>query len=213
MHFRLRDGLSYCHVGEQIVFLDVHEDRYFGLSSTAAALFKDAVTGVADAQDLAGTPLARLVEKCDLPGSIRPTDVIVPSESIWSGCQRKLSASNAVGIALAHVEALYGLRLQSLNKVLTRTARRPISRDSNVDVSAAVVAFRRSDAYIGRQDRCLLKTVALANYLRRRGVPARLVMGVALRPFHAHCWVQTDDRLLSDEHDVVSKFVPILAVP
>lgn len=213
MNFRLRDGLSYCFVGKQMVFLDIREDRYFGLSSGAAALFAAVVAGVADAEDLAGTPVARLVETCDFPGSITPIAIDVPSQSTWSGCERKLSVSNAVEIALAHFEALYRLRFQSLNRVLARIATPPVSLSSNVDISAAVIAFRRSDAFIGRQDRCLLKAVALAIYLRRRGIPSRLVIGVALRPFHAHCWVQTDDRLLSEESEVVSGFVPILAIP
>jgi hypothetical protein len=213
MHFRLQHGLSFCFVGEQMVFLDVCEDRYFGLSPSAAVLFAAVATGAADAGDVVGTPVARLVEKCEFPGAIGPAAISVPTQSIRFESERKLSVRSASEIALAHLEALCRLRFQSLHQVLDLTATKPVLCTRRSEVGDAARAFRRSDAFVGRQDRCLLKAIALSIYLRRQGIASQIVLGVALRPFHAHCWVQTDDRLLSDEPDTVSGFVPILAVP
>ena len=213
MHFRLREGISYCFVGEQMVFLDIRNDRYFGLSSRAAAIFTAMAEGRADMADLSGTPVERLVERCGVPGGIEPFRLSVPARAISPDVCRKCSVRDAFGIALALLEASVRLRFQSLYQVLSGISDRPVLRASGMDISDAVIAFRKSDALIARQDRCLLKAVALVIYLRSRGFSSRLVMGVALRPFHAHCWVQLDDRLLNDDLDVVSGFVPILAVP
>jgi hypothetical protein len=73
-------------------------------------------------------------------------------------------------------------------------------------------AFMRADLVLSPLDQCLPRSIALASTLARRGISASLVIGVRLRPFLAHSWVQSGTLLLNDRPDVVCTFVPILVV-
>ncbi|WP_449472986.1 lasso peptide biosynthesis B2 protein [Sphingobium chungangianum] len=195
-----------------MIFLDVPRDRYFALSSSAAELLARMVGGVAVPRDIAGTPLEALLEKSKEPASIAPFVLQVPSNMIDASAST-CSARDLAAVCHAHVDAYARLRIQPLHRIL-RALKPELPRfDRSADVASLVAAFRKSDAVISRQDRCLWKGLALVLYLRRKGVRARLVFGVAARPFHAHCWVQTDEALLIDEPDVVAGFVPILSAP
>jgi hypothetical protein len=45
--------------------------------------------------------------------------------------------------------------------------------------------------------RCLVRSLVLVRLLARRGVPARLIIGVTRTgPFAAHAWVERDGRAL-----------------
>ena len=44
------------------------------------------------------------------------------------------------------------------------------------------------------------------------GLIPELVLGVKLRPFEAHCWVQYGDLLVSDHLGTVEPFTPILVL-
>lgn len=45
---------------------------------------------------------------------------------------------------------------------------------------------------------CLPRAAACALVLRRRGVPADVVIGVRGQPFTAHAWVEVDGRIVDD---------------
>ncbi|GJG86412.1 hypothetical protein tb265_15930 [Gemmatimonadetes bacterium T265] len=45
---------------------------------------------------------------------------------------------------------------------------------------------------------CLQRAAACAVVLRRRGVPADVVIGVRAQPFAAHAWVEVDGRVVDD---------------
>ena len=55
-------------------------------------------------------------------------------------------------------------------------------------------------------------SLALLDFLARRGVFADLVLGVKLNPFGAHSWVQTGPVVLNDAVDHVNAHTPILVV-
>jgi hypothetical protein len=212
MPYRLRDGLSFCFVGGEVIFLDLLRDRYFALSPSAAELLATMVGGVANPRDIAGTPLEALFEESKEAASIAPFVLQVPSTRIRASASTS-SARDLAAVFHAHVDAYVRLRIQPLHRIL-RALKPELPRlNRSADVASLVAAFRKSDVVISRQDRCLWKALALILYLRRKGVAARLVFGVAVRPFHAHCWVQTDEALLIDEPDVVAGFVPIHSVP
>jgi len=212
MPYRLRDGLSFCFVGGEVIFLDLPRDRYFALSPSAADLLARMVGSVADPRDIAGTPLEALFEESKEPAFFAPFHLQVPSVMIDASASSS-SARDLAAVCHAHVDAYARLRLQPLHRILRALKPEPPHSNCSADVASLVAAFGKSDAVISRQDRCLWKALALVLYLRRKGVRARLVFGVAVRPFHAHCWVQTDEALLIDEPDVVAGFVPILSVP
>ena len=51
---------------------------------------------------------------------------------------------------------------------------------------------------------CLQRAAATVYLLRRRGVPAVLVVGVRQAPFAAHAWVELDGRVVGTDHDAAA---------
>jgi hypothetical protein len=75
-----------------------------------------------------------------------------------------------------------------------------------IPMSTAVVteSFNIACAFYPKQALCLQRSAVLVKMLRRRGLPARLMIGAQKLPFKAHAWVQVydviiDDRLASSE--------------
>lgn len=69
-------------------------------------------------------------------------------------------------------------------------------------VAATAAAVDRAAALQLRKAWCLPLSAACTWMLRRRGVPARLVLGVRPLPFFAHAWVEVGGRPIDDGHDV-----------
>jgi hypothetical protein len=83
----------------------------------------------------------------------------------------------------------------------------------DVDLAAQarfVAAAWQSKRLWSAENRCLPRSLALANALRNAGGAARLVIGVRLNPFAAHAWVQDGAIVLNDTLDHVLLFTPIL---
>lgn len=75
----------------------------------------------------------------------------------------------------------------------------------------AIAAFRASERIWNTVDQCLPRGIILYTLLRRLGFAPAMVIGVSL-PFAAHCWVQIDDCVVSDDLDRVRSFTPIFAL-
>lgn len=73
-------------------------------------------------------------------------------------------------------------------------------------------AFEHARLLRSAADRCLSRSIALAVSLAALGVQARVVIGVQLPPFTAHCWAQYDDVVLNDSAEEVRRFQPILVI-
>lgn len=59
---------------------------------------------------------------------------------------------------------------------------------------------------------CRLDAPALCLLFRAFGHPARLVFGVRLEPFAAHCWAELEGAVLGEPVEKVSPFTPLLLV-
>ena len=79
-------------------------------------------------------------------------------------------------------------------------------------IGRVAAAFARADRYLSPLDQCLPRSLALAEALAGLRLAGRLVVGVRLRPFLAHSWVQTDRVVLNDRPDIVRTFVPLLVI-
>jgi hypothetical protein len=53
---------------------------------------------------------------------------------------------------------------------------------------------------------CLQRSAVLVRMLRRRGLPAHLVIGAQKLPFKAHAWVEIDGRIIDDRLAEREKF-------
>jgi hypothetical protein len=49
-----------------------------------------------------------------------------------------------------------------------------------------------------KPSRCLQRSVVLVRLLRRRGLPAQMVIGYRAVPFFSHAWVEVDGRTVND---------------
>src|SRR5262249_5417786 len=63
-----------------------------------------------------------------------------------------------------------------------------------------------------QNDRCLLDSLTLINFLATYGFFPNLVFGINTRPFVAHAWVQDGNNCLNYPADYVRSFSPILVV-
>lgn len=112
---------------------------------------------------------------------------------------------------LLHV---FSLRL-ALDRVKRRTSRldrKPTSTDP-AHVVRLVRIFRRMQPYLySTKDRCLFNGLTLAQYLTSYRIRAKLVIGVRMDPFSAHCWVQFEDIVFDSTPEEVVCFSPLLVV-
>lgn len=202
------------------MFLDITADRYFCLSAAAEESFARLLDGtslaaedgaVLDALARHG-PLTKGTGKPLMPCSAtRPARVHPPD--IWT-----IRPTSAQLMLAAGSLALAPLRLRAFGlagvicRLQMQKRRVTVSHYAESRMAGVAAAFARLRYIVTAHDRCLTRSIALASRLSAEGVTAELVIGVQLRPFTAHAWVQSQDRLLNDRIDVVRDFTPILVV-
>ncbi|HMI20851.1 MAG TPA: lasso peptide biosynthesis B2 protein [Sphingomonas sp.] len=99
--------------------------------------------------------------------------------------------------------------LRSLEARKSRIAARP---DAQAMADAVAGDFRRAAMLATTRNYCLPHSLAVANALFTRNVPADLVLGVRTRPFGAHCWVQFHEAVVNDSIDNVRDYIPIRVI-
>jgi hypothetical protein len=105
------------------------------------------------------------------------------------------------------------VRRLPLATVLGGYGNRPVAAArGKPDAIALAQQFKSACLPLPFARQCLQDSLALAGWLKRRGVQPTVVFGVAVPAFAAHCWVQHDDAILNDSFDRVSRFTPILAL-
>jgi hypothetical protein len=72
----------------------------------------------------------------------------------------------------------------------------PAVADSTERVCAAVDI---ACIWYWKEVRCLQRSAATACLLKRRGVPAEMMIGAQQMPFKAHAWVEVDGRVVNDK--------------
>lgn len=220
MGLRLADGVTYCVVGGETIFLDLSADRYLACRRHQ----HDAMHLIAEhegaATDAIGSLDQLLHRGLIVNDPSRPTDVHPEKPQLATR-----SAVNDDGVptnpfllieALVHLHwAKRQLQSNSLRSVVSAIAKAKQSGDDRrrwrSDESAASLAssFRRTRFIVDAKDRCLLRSIALARMLLRHRLRPTVVFGVRARPFVAHCWVQSGDTVLTDPIDEVQQYTAI----
>jgi hypothetical protein len=96
---------------------------------------------------------------------------------------------------------------------LNKTERNTNAHVALEEVAALVGVFRRLRPFaFAAEGRCLLHALTLIKFLSRYGFYPDWVIGVAMRPWAAHSWVQWGDCLLDTNPEKVCRFTPILVV-
>jgi hypothetical protein len=220
-YLQLQPHVSYGMVAQRPVFLDLARDRYLALPPPIERAFQDVRvledpvlpegserdllldTGLFRTGSLRGRGLnpaaappisASLLDETDRPRRNLPA--ILRVRASVGRARRQLADRSLHEIVDAVRESRHGARPEGTSAAAEDAARQFLA------VRALVPAERR----------CLLDALALLDWLGDDASHARLVFGVRLEPFAAHCWLQTDRLLLTDAADAIEAFVPVLSV-
>lgn len=115
------------------------------------------------------------------------------------------------------VSASWGLRHRSLlanaRQVAERRERLQNADDASGHIANVVSTYLRLRPLLfTARDRCLYDSLTLVTFLAAERISAHWVIGVRIRPFAAHSWVQHDDVVLNDQHERVRAYRPILVI-
>jgi len=223
-NYTVRDDLSFCRVGEQFVFLDINNDRYFCLPQ----LLERALASHLEGDETSDMDISGLIEQNILVDQLRSTIVdrrsIKPAlRSVMEAppARQKIRAFELMEVLAIVLHTKLELKLFALKHVLhglgadrhTQPAQATPPRALlERRLSGAAALYRGARLYVPVDMCCLLDSIAMAKFLRRRQLHVHVVFGVALDPFSAHCWVQADDLVLNDSVGNVNSHTPIRVV-
>jgi Transglutaminase-like superfamily len=236
--YALADHVFVCLNGEQLVLLDLKEDRYWALEAAQTAGLGGLVDGwpvkAADGAQSADSPSSETTAAIEVllgrglltqgtpPGKdATPVTGIVPMRELVS--EADTSSGSRLGswvtFFTASAWAKLALRTGPFERVIRRVKRRKAlvgSKAGPLDAERArklVEAFARYRVFLfSSKDECLYDSLALLEFLARYGIYPDWVFGVQTRPFAAHCWVQHGDMVFNDTVEHVSGFTPIMVV-
>ena len=225
-----------CSAGAVTVFLDLKRNRYFGVGAretralqTLAANWSEACTQTSGAiEPMAPEDAAQLANALASAGLLSHTE---PSAMSHAPCAinldallRDLGAERQGGsIRLTHVSrfvraclwARCALRSRSLYALACELARDRIAAHAVFDEEQAIElarVFRRLRPYaFAAHDRCLFHALALVRFLSYYKVFPLWVIGVRIRPWAAHSWVQQGSLILDGNPEQVCQYTPIFA--
>jgi hypothetical protein len=220
-----------CVASGHIVFLDLERDKYLclDLDATAALLpflhgrsfvIRDPIPGCTCVADVSKT-LTEL-EQRKLIASVPVGQAASNGEQIAratrfisapAGDEYHCTVAEACKVFLAVTRSAVMLRWRTLEKTIAHVTQRRKSAAvprASVGLETLVRRFASCRSRFGRKDACLFDSLALLDFLALHGLYPKLVFGVSMRPFHAHCWVQHEDTVVGDTLERVSEFTPIL---
>lgn len=226
--FAIPPGVTFCAIDGRLVFLDIGSDRYFQLSQEAETAFLRLWNGteIIGRKRDPGGPGMHVHNRLIAAGVIEPAPVAArPVACAVVPASRELTAPDATprpgavvaGLAAIHL-ARCELKVAGLSRTIERLARRKTRlarnghRCATPDVTGVATAFDACARVMSAYGRCLPWSIALAHRLIAAGAYPQLVLGVRLRPFRAHAWVQVEQTLINEQLELTRNFTPILTV-
>jgi hypothetical protein len=212
MAYALRKDLWFCQIEGQTILLDEQLDQYVLLQGDLGNALLTQLSGrpVAHPQLQKLTALGFLVESSDqtrlrLQPHVMPTRISARDLPHPTG--RLVSLMVALEAFFLVLASRRSLRRESLKKIISEAAdyrrrhvkfRAASSMPLELVTLQAVSQFERARRYVPFEPSCLVDSLSLMRFLARRGLPSRIVIGVSLHPFSAHCWVQCGDLALNE---------------
>jgi hypothetical protein len=217
MGYGLRSGLSYCMVDDHVVFLDLPADRYFQLSAGPEEAFKRMCLEPKIApSDLALLTRPGLVEEQAGHDGLLPHYALTATKSSSAMAWDRPAVSHALAALFVQSRVEKSLKARGLARTIARLSKLkrclPIIAKGGGVRENWIRGFEQSKLLRSPVNRCLPRSMALASRLYKAGFGVQLVMGVRLRPFAAHCWVQDEDAVLNDTAEGVATFTPIFVL-
>lgn len=223
MKLRLRDDLSFCRAGGQLIFLDIREDRYFRLPERLQSCFLAFVGGSIDTCGELGELLRHGIltsappsDRCEPVPAIAAPNRSALEDGAGAGRvgMRLLMEVNAIVYWTRHVLRTRSLKHNIDDLILCRQRATGPGNFIGFDqaqrnAASAAAQFRRARLYVPIGTSCLLDSMSMLRFLARRRLRAHMVFGVTPSPFGAHCWVQAGDVVLNDTLGNVLAHTPI----
>ena len=221
MSFALGQDWAFCFAGDRIVLMDIKRDTYLLLSPDLEGALRQLISNP-DGIGIARPSLQRLFDR----GIIRmgrDQEGVLPArldERPARSAMAEVSDRPVFPLAaiLSLLDARRAVRRVPFSRIIgaMRSGKnRAVSHaapDADDLIAEIVSNFACAARFSRSFDQCLPRSLAMAKALFRRNVPVSLVVGVALRPFAAHCWVQYGDVVLNDRVEVVRDYQPILVI-
>lgn len=227
MSYRLRDGLSYCRIDDQVIFLDIQGDRYFRLSDSMAAAFITFADGGRNSEAeftlLAKNNILSMEPQVEC-NQTNAAFVPPPTRSAieLSAPPSSINLASLLEVTTLVLAAWWMLKARSLANVIdclvshrrkhTGMPSPPAAKLPIPLICSAANSFRRARLYVPIPTSCILDSIAMTRFLSRRHVKTSLVFGVTSNPFSAHCWVQFGDIVLNDTAGNASSYTAIRIV-
>lgn len=219
MGYALAPGIHFCISNQKVALLDVGRDRYLALPPAQEEAFKRLAAGDnlsgADLDLLGPLKLTGILSEVDAPNAVS-TQKPLPIRTFETGATLAPTHLSMAALAtrlITHVS----MKRQTLALTLAgvRRSKHKIARDpeaSDTQALMTIAALRATSRWLPVKDQCLPWSVAGALFLHRHRIPADLVIGVRMRPFAAHAWLQWQGAVLNDDLDEVLPYTPILVV-
>lgn len=195
-------------VGSDAVILDIANDAYFCLPGATGA-WRALQNGEAsdDARQLAEVLTVASYSRHNTP---RETRRAAPLRDVRDAPWPEVRAADIWSLGRAWVDYLRHYRGRPFAHLLRyATADRPSG--GGLDVIRAARAFERLIVWLPVSGKCLVRSFLLLRFLHHSGLSAEWVFGVAVWPFKAHCWVESDGVALDDAPERLATYTPILA--
>ncbi|WP_454882998.1 lasso peptide biosynthesis B2 protein [Sphingomonas oryzagri] len=207
---------AFCAVEGQAVCLDIRRDRYFLLRDRANA----ALVALAEGRTLLAAE-AHVLAGLEQRGVLRG---VLDAGSGWSREEVSRSILDDMPASTSwHLYAQWMIVTWKARRKLgngleaalsdAQKCRMPSTTPANWSLIRSVATVHHRAAPVAwTHDRCLPRSLALYFQLAQLRQSVKIVIGVALQPFRAHCWVQKDGIVLNDSVDAVRAFMPIFVI-
>lgn len=187
------------------IFMDASTDSYFSIDPALEGDIKAILEsgGIVKAADQLGLAFGL----ADEPARIVRPDYATPTASLLekrASTQARLGDVVTVASLLLRMRRL--LRSQPIHSLLAEGfANDPFKDRQLIDLASRFLAARR---LVPIRRNCLLDSLSLVRWLGG----GRILFGVKLNPFAAHCWVQSGPVILNDLTENVAAFTVVRVV-
>lgn len=216
MNLALRPGLSFCRLDDIFIFLDREADRYFSVSGSLAYCLQALLNtdGVAPSiHEIRLLQQAKLVVE-GIGEPLRACNHQAAAATILGPDRPKhFNPLLLAGIIVRLARMRKRLRTRGLPEMLREIDARKERSWESIPVEKLHALARLYDLsrllYLPA-DYCLVRALTLWAHAADLGFCVRLIFGVQLHPFSAHCWTEYGDWLLDDSTDHIRRFKPVL---
>lgn len=235
LRLRLAPDVHACTSEDGAVLLDLNRDAYIGISAEQSHALASLVAdwpatpnaGIRvdppEAEAFAGSLLKRGLLAVDRPEAATPgRTAAAPDKELmpWDQMRWRHVRLRHVPVFLRSLlRALVIVHLYGLPHAVRRVrARRRMRGDSRASPSGETLRelissyFHIRTLFFAPRGRCLLDSVVLMAFLEHFGVFPDWVLGVHIKPFAAHSWVQLDAAAMNGTAGYLRTYKPILTV-